>query len=176
MSLWPLSSVSNGLTFRSHAINEAYSLSTESFGVLNNHLDFQVALSLLHQQCVNCPRSRRISDNVIRLRQRPNARWLRWLPKSTLALGHGPLTRYLYYGLRMRRECRERFPRHRLRRKPIVSDPGVHHGTCVTHVPWCMSESLTRGGRKNVPGIPGTCATHNFTYLARGPRVSLDPP
>ena len=47
----------------------------------------------------------------------------------------------------MRRECRGRFPRHRLKRKPLVSDPGMHHGTCVTHVPWCMSGSLTRGGR-----------------------------
>ena len=28
-------------------------------------------------------------------------------------------------------------------RKPLVSDPGMHHGTCVTHVPWCMSGSLT---------------------------------
>ena len=39
----------------------------------------------------------------------------------------------------------------------------------VTHVPWCMSGSLTRGGGENVPGIPGACATCNFTYLARGP-------
>ena len=73
------------------------------------------------------------------------------------------------YGLRMHRECRERFPRHRLQRKPLVSDPGMHHGTCVTHVPWCMSGSLIRGGGENVPGIPGACATHNFTYLVRGP-------
>ena len=42
------------------------------------------------------------------------------------------------------------FPHHRLQRKPLVSDPGMHHGTCVTHVPWCMSGSLTRGGRENV--------------------------
>ena len=28
---------------------------------------------------------------------------------------------------------------------PRVSDPDMHHGTCVTHVPWCMSESLTNG-------------------------------
>ena len=69
----------------------------------------------------------------------------------------------------MRRECRERFPRHRLQRKPLITNPGMHHGTCVTHVPWCMSRSLTRGGGENVPGIPGTCATRNFTYLARGP-------
>ena len=72
-------------------------------------------------------------------------------------------------GLRMRRECRERFPRHQLQRKTLVSDPGMHQGTCVTHVPWCMSRSLTRGCGENVPGIPGACATRNFTYLARGP-------
>ena len=35
-----------------------------------------------------------------------------------------------------------------LQRKPLVSNPGKHHGTCVTHVPWCMSGSLTRGGGK----------------------------
>ena len=26
---------------------------------------------------------------------------------------------------------------------PRVSDPDMHHGTCVTHAPWCMSGSLT---------------------------------
>ena len=68
--------------------------------------------------------------------------------------------------LRMHREC---FPRHRLQRKPLLSDPGMHHGTCVTHVPRCMSGSLTRGGRENVLGISGACATLNFTYLVKGP-------
>ena len=29
---------------------------------------------------------------------------------------------------------------------------------CVTHVPWCMSGPLTRGGGENVRGIPGACA------------------
>ena len=42
--------------------------------------------------------------------------------------------------LRMRWECRERFPRHQR-----VNDPDMHHGTCVTHVPWCMPGSLTSG-------------------------------
>ena len=69
----------------------------------------------------------------------------------------------------MRRECRERFLCHRLQRKPLVSDPGMHHGTCVTHVSWCMSGSLTRGDGENVPGIPGACANRIFKYLARGP-------
>ena len=39
----------------------------------------------------------------------------------------------------------------------------------ITHVPWCMVGSLSRGGGENVPGIPGAWATRNFTYLARGP-------
>ena len=34
----------------------------------------------------------------------------------------------------MRQECRERFPRHRLPSNPLISDPDMHHGTCVTHV------------------------------------------
>ena len=50
----------------------------------------------------------------------------------------------------------------RLQRKPLVSDPGLHH---VTHVPWCMPGSLTLGAGENVPGIPATCATRNLTYL-----------
>ena len=69
----------------------------------------------------------------------------------------------------MHRECRERFPCHRIQRKPLVSVPAMHHGTCVTHVPWCMSGPLTRGVGENVPGIPGVCATLNFTYMVRNP-------
>ena len=72
-------------------------------------------------------------------------------------------------GLRMRGDCRERFSRHRLQRKLLVSDPGMQHGTCMTHVPWCMSGSLICGNGENVPGIPGACATRNFAYLVRGP-------
>ena len=40
----------------------------------------------------------------------------------------------------MRRECRERFSR-----PQGVSDPDMHHGTRVTHVPWCMLGSINRG-------------------------------
>ena len=45
------------------------------------------------------------------------------------------------------------FPCRRFRRKPLVSNPSMHHGTCVTHVPWCMSGSLTCGDGENIPGI-----------------------
>ena len=55
---------------------------------------------------------------------------------SCFPMGILPDTKLL--GLRMHRECRERSPHHRLRRKPLVSYPSMHHG--------CMSGSLTRGG------------------------------
>ena len=66
-------------------------------------------------------------------------------------------------------ECLERFLGHRLQRKLFVSGPGMHRGTNVTHVPWCLSGSLTRVGGENVPGIRGACATHNVMYIVRGP-------
>ena len=55
-----------------------------------------------------------------------------------------------------------------------VRDPDMHHGTCVTHVPWCMSGSLTSGflwsrWRGKRSRYPGACATRTFTYLVRGP-------
>ena len=37
-------------------------------------------------------------------------------------------------GSRMHRESRERFPRRRHQRKPRVSNPGMHHDTCVTAI------------------------------------------
>ena len=58
---------------------------------------------------------------------------------------------------------------------PQVSDPDMHHGTCVMHVPWCIPGSLTSGflwGRlrgKRYIGIPGACAIRHFTYLVRDP-------
>ena len=70
---------------------------------------------------------------------------------------------------RMRRECRERFPYRHLQRKPLAGNPGMHHGTCVTHVPWYMSGSLTCGGGKTFPALPSACTTRDFTYLVRGP-------
>ena len=74
-------------------------------------------------------------------------------------------------GLRMRRECRERFPRHRLQKKPLVSDPGIHHGTYVTHAH--VGIAITCRGGEYIPGIPGVCATLNFIYLVRGPCMEV---
>ena len=84
---------------------------------------------------------------------------------------HGCLTRYIKLRVAHVPECREGFPSHQLQRQALVSDPCMQNGTCVTHVPWCMSGSLTHGGGENVPGIPGACAARNFTYLARCPWI-----
>ena len=60
--------------------------------------------------------------------------------------------------------------------------PG-YHGltilTCITARAWrtcrdacrdrCLAVSFEVGSGANVPGIPGACATRNFTYLVRGP-------
>ena len=72
---------------------------------------------------------------------------------------HGPLTRYVKLQVTHAPGMPGTFPpRRRFQRKSIVSDPGMHHGTCVTHVPWCISGSLTCGDGENVPGFPGACA------------------
>ena len=47
----------------------------------------------------------------------------------------------------------EHFPATDFNWKLLVSDSGMHHGTCVTHVPWCLSRSLTHVGGEYVHGI-----------------------
>ena len=71
---------------------------------------------------------------------------------------HGPLTRYIKLRVAHAPEMPGTFsPPLTSKKTAIVSDPGMHHGTCVTHVPWCMLGALTRGGGENVPGIPVAC-------------------
>ena len=53
-----------------------------------------------------------------------------WIPSHVM----GFLSDTQNVRLRMRRGCRERFHGKRLQRKPLVSDPGMHHGTWVMHV------------------------------------------
>ena len=36
----------------------------------------------------------------------------------------------------------ERFPHHRLQKKSLVSDPGMHHGMCVTHISYFLILNL----------------------------------
>ena len=58
------------------------------------------------------------------------------------ACNHGSLTRYVKLQVAHAPGMPGTFSRHRLQRKPLVSDPDMHHGRCVTvmHVgianPW----------------------------------------
>ena len=79
---------------------------------------------------------------------------------SNIRSCHGPLTRYVKLRVAHAPGMPGTFsPAADFQRSPLVSDPGMHHSTCVTHVPWCMSGSLTCGDGENVPGIPGACAS-----------------
>ena len=50
---------------------------------------------------------------------------------------HGPLARYEKLGVAHAPGMPVTFSP-----PPQVSNPNMHHGTCVTHVPWCMMGSL----------------------------------
>ena len=81
--------------------------------------------------------------------------WERLGNSKLLFSYHGPLTRYVNLRVVHAPEMPGTFsPPHRLQRKPLVTDPGMHHGTCVTHALWSMSGSLTRGGGKLFPEFP----------------------
>ena len=59
---------------------------------------------------------------------------------DALSCVHGPLTRYVISRVAHAPGMPGTFsPR------PLDSDPDMHHGTCVTHVPWCIPGSLTSG-------------------------------
>ena len=62
------------------------------------------------------------------------------LTKIYLAIANGPLTRYVKLSAAHAPGMLGTFSP-----PPRVGDPGMHHGTCVTHVPWCMPGSLSSG-------------------------------
>ena len=71
---------------------------------------------------------------------------------------HEPLTRYVNLRIVHAPGMPVTFSPPLISKETLVIDPGMHRGTCGTHVPWCMPGSLTRGGGENAPGIPGAYA------------------
>ena len=59
---------------------------------------------------------------------------------SSVIGGHGPLARYVKLRVAHGPGMPGTFSP-----LPRVSEPDMHHDTCVTHVPWCMPRSLTSG-------------------------------
>ena len=56
---------------------------------------------------------------------------------------------------------------------PRVNDPGKHHGTCVTHAPWCMPGSLTSDflwGRSHGEGSRHSRRMRNPQFYVSGKR------
>ena len=115
-----------------------------STGIWNLKLKFQSKLDL----CSGNHVVYRQTDGRTDRRTDGRTRWIQYTPSNFVGRG------YKNRGLRMRRECRERFPRHWLKMKPLVNDPGMHQVMCVTHVPWYMSGSLTLVGGKRFPAFP----------------------
>ena len=87
---------------------------------------------------------------------------------------HGPISRYVKLRVAHAPGMPGTFPHHR----------GLAIPTCITARAWrtcrdaCRDRRLAvsvedgHGGGENFPGIPGPCATPNFTYLVRGPCVT----
>ena len=81
---------------------------------------------------------------------------------------HGPLTRYEILRGAHAPGIPGTFPP-----PPRVIDPGMHHGTCETHVPWRMPGSITRGflcGGKIFPAFP---RMHNSRFYVTGPLTPM---
>ena len=77
------------------------------------------------------------------------------------ASSNGPLASYVKLRVVHARGMSGTFP------PPLrASDPDMHHGTCLTHVPWCMPGSLTRGILNS--RWRGKCSRHS--WCMRNPR------
>ena len=71
----------------------------------------------------------------------PSDIWNQWrFIVSSINPSHGPLARYV----KLRVVHAPGMPG-TFTPPPRVSDPDMHHVTCVTHVPWCMPRSLING-------------------------------
>ena len=83
--------------------------------------------------------------------------------ESDHSFQHGPLARYVKLRVAYAPGVSGTFSS-----SPLVSDPRMHHGTCVT-ARAVVHVAFEGGGGENVPGIPGACGTRKFKYLVRGP-------
>ena len=81
---------------------------------------------------------------------------------------YGPLTRYVKFQVVHAPGMLGTFSP-----PPWVSDPDMHHGTCVTHVPWCMLGSLTSGflrSRRRGKRSRHSRRMHNSQFYVSGKR------
>ena len=123
-----------------------------------------VIMGLLHSGLQQSARSHigvSVGDKTSRLLRR-----LECVARRIVASHCGLLPDTQSCGLCMRRECRERFPRHRSLEIPA----------CISVRAWRTCRDACRDHQRTVSfdvgageKVPGACATRNFTYLVRGP-------
>ena len=111
------------------------------------------------------------------------SRWSLQMSWSQKARSHGPRARYVILRVAHASGMPGTFSP-----PPRGSDPNMHHGTCVTHVPRCMPGSLTSGflssrwrGKRPRHSLrmrnPQFCVSSkrpisSFAYLIRGPSAT----
>ena len=93
--------------------------------------------------------------------QRISQAWRR--SEIGLAPSHGPLARYI----NLRVVHAPEMPG-TLSPSPRVSDPNMHHGTCVTHVLWCMPGLRMRNPQFYVSG-KRSILFYNTWFIYPGP-------
>ena len=100
-------------------------------------------------------------------------RFVKWYPAILTGLcpRYGPLDRYVKLWVAHAPGMPGAFS------PPLqVSNPDTHHGTCMTHVPWCMPGSLTSGfllSRWQWKGSQDSRRMRNHQFYASGKRSIL---
>ena len=97
-------------------------------------------------RCAEWPRQQKLGSGIVIVSNALlNTLCFHYKQCFFFTMPHGPLTRYITLQVAHAPRMSGTFSPPRSQRMPSVSDPGVHHGTCVMHVPWRMSGSLTHG-------------------------------
>ena len=101
--------------------------------------------------------------------------WSTTEARSSCSMSHyaefnGPLTRYVKLWVSCAGNAGNVFPATDFKGNRKLAIPAcITARACRT----CMLGSLNPRRGESVPGIPGACATRNFTYLIRGPWAKL---
>ena len=104
---------------------------------------FRLTSKNKHQSMHHWPFVRRIHWSLALCEENPLVSTQRASKAESISLSwhhHGPLARYVKLRVTHAPGMPGAFSP-----PPRVSNPDMHHDTCVTHVPWCMPGSLTSG-------------------------------
>ena len=101
-----------------------------------------VKVAVMNKIQLNLNQSTILSFKIMPLKI-SNRRSFCLFPNMLGGYSHLPATCWASYQIRKIAGCTCAGNAGNVSPSPRVSDPDMHHGTCVTHVPWCMPGSLT---------------------------------